>query len=160
VPASFCQNTAFARQNKGKSNQNRENTQKCEGNRKMKCCKESVGSEHQKLHSRARRALPPAIRGKRKMIRKLLIASAAVAAVAAYTAVTEPVQAGSCAVISAKARGLTEAAATTRSQKKLNNRINHWAHKQGLKVVRVGHGATSCKKGALFVCTSAAKVCP
>jgi hypothetical protein len=95
------------------------------------------------------------------MIRKLLIASAAIATVAAYTAaVTAPVQAGSCAMISAKARGLTEAATTTRSQKKLNHRINHWAHKQGLKVVRVGHGATSCKKGPLFVCTSAAKACP
>lgn len=94
------------------------------------------------------------------MIRTLLIASAAIFVVAAYTAATEPVQAGSCAVVSAKARGLTEAAASTRSQKKLNHHINHWAHKQGLKVVRVGHGDTSCKKGALFVCTSAAKVCP
>jgi hypothetical protein len=93
------------------------------------------------------------------MIRKLLVASAAVAAIAAYTAVTEPAQAG-YTVVSAKARGLTQAGATGRSVKKLNHRISHWAHKKGLKVVRVGHVATACKKGPLVVCTSAAKVAP
>ena len=93
------------------------------------------------------------------MIRKLLVASAAVAAIAAYTAVTVPAQAA-YAVVSAKARGLTQAGTTTRSVKNLNHRISHWAHKKGLKAVRVGHVATTCKKGPLFVCTSAAKVAP
>jgi hypothetical protein len=92
------------------------------------------------------------------MIRKFLVAIAAVAAIAAYTAVTTPVEAST--VVSAKARGLSEASASTRSVKKLNHRINHWAHKKGLKAVRVGAIHTACKKGPLFVCTSAAKVAP
>jgi hypothetical protein len=95
------------------------------------------------------------------MLRKILVAATAIAAIAAYAAVTQPVQAGSCADLSAKSRGLNEAAASGRSQKKLTAHINHWAHKQGLKVVRVGTASTACKKGtALVLCTSSAKVCP
>jgi hypothetical protein len=95
------------------------------------------------------------------MIRKILVVATAVAAIAAYAAVTQPVQAGSCAVLSAKSPGLKEAAASGRSQKRLTARINHWAHKQGLKAVRVGTASTVCKKGtALVVCTTSAKVCP
>jgi hypothetical protein len=95
------------------------------------------------------------------MIRKILIASAAVAAIAAYTAVSEPVQAGSCAIVSAKARGLSASTAAARSVKKLNHRINHWAHKHGLKAVRIGYVSTVGKKGKILsVATSSAKVCP
>ena len=95
------------------------------------------------------------------MIRsKLLIACAAVGAIGAFIAVSQPVQAGSCALVSAKGRGLSEAAATKRSDKNLNAHINHWAHKGKLKAVRVGTAATSCGKGPLFICTSSAKVCP
>ena len=95
------------------------------------------------------------------MIRKILVASAAVAAIAAYSAVTEPVQAGSCADVSGKARGLNQSSAADRSVKKLNRHINHWAHKNGLKAVRVGAVSTDCKKGAaLVMCTSSATVCP
>jgi len=95
------------------------------------------------------------------MIRKILVAATAVAAIAAYAAVTQPAQAGSCAVVSAKSPGLNEAAASGRSQKKLTAHINHWAHKQGLKTVRVGTASTACKKGTVLVlCTSSAKVCP
>jgi hypothetical protein len=96
------------------------------------------------------------------MIRsKLLIAGAAVGAIAAFIAVSQPVQAGSCAVVTAKGRGLSEAAATTRSAKNLTGHINHWAHKSKLKAVRVGKASTACPKGGpLFVCTSSAKVCP
>ena len=95
------------------------------------------------------------------MIRsKLLIASAAVVAIAAFIVVSQPVQAGSCAVVTAKGRGLNEAAATGRSAKNLNRHINHWAHRNKLKVVRVGRVSTACAKGPLFVCRSSAKVCP
>jgi hypothetical protein len=96
------------------------------------------------------------------MIRgKLLSAGAVFGAIAALIAVSQPVQAGSCAVVTAKGRGLSEAAATTRSAKNLNGRINHWAHKSKLKAVHVGKASTACVKGApLFVCTSSAKVCP
>jgi hypothetical protein len=95
------------------------------------------------------------------MIRsKLLIACAAVGAIGAFIAVSQPVQAGSCALVTAKGRGLSEAAATKRSDKNLNAHINHWAHKAKLKAVRVGTAATSCGKGPLFICTTSAKVCP
>ena len=95
------------------------------------------------------------------MIRsKLLIACAAVGAIGAFIAVSQPVQAGSCALVTAKGRGLSEAAATKRSDKNLNAHINHWAHKGKLKAVRVGTAATSCGKGPLFICTTSAKVCP
>jgi hypothetical protein len=92
---------------------------------------------------------------------KVLIAGAAVAAMAAFALVSQPVQAGSCVAVSAKARGLGEAAATGRSHKKLDRHVNRWAHKNKLTAVRVGHDATACSKGvALAVCTTSAKVCP
>ena len=95
------------------------------------------------------------------MIRsKLLIAGAAVGAIAAFIAVSQPVQAGSCALVTAKGRGASEAAAMKRSAKNLNGHINHWAHKGKLKAVRVGMASTACGKGPLFVCKSSAKVCP
>jgi hypothetical protein len=95
------------------------------------------------------------------MIRsKLLITGAVFGAIAAFLAVSQPVQAGSCAVVTAKGRGLSEAAATKRSAKNLSGHINHWAHKGKLKAVRVGTASTSCSKGPLFICTSSAKVCP
>jgi hypothetical protein len=95
------------------------------------------------------------------MIRsKLLIACAAVGAIGAFVAVSQPVQAGSCALVTAKGRGMSEAAAAKRSAKNLNGHINHWAHKGKLKAVRVGKASIACGKGPLFVCTSSAKVCP
>ena len=80
-----------------------------------------------------------------------------------HAAVSQPVQAGGCVLVSAKARGLGEALASKRSQAKLMHNINHWAHKNKLATVHTGHAPTSCSKGnagALFVCTSSAKVCP
>jgi hypothetical protein len=91
---------------------------------------------------------------------KVVIASGALAVIAAFVIALQPVQAGSCVLVSAKARGLGEAAASKRSQAKLTHNINHWAHKNKLNAVRVGHAPTSCGKGPLFVCTSSAKVCP
>ena len=94
------------------------------------------------------------------MIRKLLVAGMALAAVAAFTTVSQPVQAGSCAVVSAKARGLNESKVSARSLKNLKHKVNHWAKKNKLKLVKEGHASTVCsKKGALTVCTSSAKVC-
>jgi hypothetical protein len=95
------------------------------------------------------------------MIRKILIAGSALAAVAAFTLVSAPVEAGSCAYPSAKARGLDQKAVGARSAKHLKHKINHWAHKNKLKAVHVGTVSTVCKKGGvLAVCTSSAKVCP
>jgi hypothetical protein len=93
------------------------------------------------------------------MIRKLLVASAAIAVVAAFALPVQPVQAA-CATATAKARGLNEANVSARSADKLKHKIDHWAHKNNLSTVRVGHTATSCSaKGPLTVCTSTARVC-
>jgi hypothetical protein len=93
---------------------------------------------------------------------KVVIAGVALGIIAAFGVVSQPVQAGSCVIVSAKARGLGEAAASKRSQARLKHNISHWAHKNKLKTVHVGLAPTSCGKGkaALFVCTSSAKVCP
>ena len=94
------------------------------------------------------------------MIRKLLVAGVALAAFAAFTTVSQPVQAGSCAVVSAKARGLNESKVSARSLKDLKHKVNHWAKKNKLKLVKEGPASTVCaKKGALTVCKSSAKVC-
>jgi hypothetical protein len=91
---------------------------------------------------------------------KVLIAGAPLGVIAAFTVVSQPVHAGTCAIVSVKARGLTQAAAANRAQKKLTRHINHWAHMNKLKIVHVGHGPAGCSKGALAVCTATAKVCP
>jgi hypothetical protein len=96
------------------------------------------------------------------MIRKILIAGTALAAiVAAFTIAAQPVEAGgSCAVVSAKARGLNETKVSAKSAKQLTHKINHWAQKNKLTAVHVGVRSTVCsKKGGLDVCTSSAKVC-
>jgi hypothetical protein len=95
------------------------------------------------------------------MIRKILIASTALAAIAAFTVTTEPVQAGgSCVVLSAKGRGTDEVKTSARSVKNLTNKINHYARKNKLSSVKVGIRSTVCsKKGGLDVCTSSTKVC-
>ena len=95
--------------------------------------------------------------------RKVVIAGVALGVIVAFVAVSQPVQAGGCVIVSAKARGLGEAAASKRAQAKLMRNINHWAHKNKLATVHTGHAPTSCTKGAggaLFVCTASAKVCP
>jgi hypothetical protein len=94
------------------------------------------------------------------MIKKFLIAGAALAAIAAYSVASQPAQAGSCAVASAKARAFKETNATEKSLKQLKHKINHWAHKNKYTVVKEGKIHTTCaKKGPLAVCTSSAKVC-
>ena len=78
----------------------------------------------------------------------------------AYAVASQPVEAGSCTVASAKARALNETKATEKSMKHLKHVISHWAHKNKDKVVKEGKSHTTCtKKGALAVCTSSAKVC-
>ena len=95
------------------------------------------------------------------MIRKSLVAVSALAAIAAFTITSQPAEAGGCTVVSAKSRGLSQSGVSDRSQNKLNRKIDHWARKNGLTVVRVGYVSTVCStKGALAVCTSSAKVCP
>jgi hypothetical protein len=122
-----------------------------------------LGNSQEKLHSltdTGSTAIRPSTGG--IMIdSKVAIAGAALGVLAAFVVVSQPVQASSCALVSVKARGLGEAAASKRSQAKLTRYINHWAHKNKLRAVHVGRAPTSCSKGkALFVCTSSAKVCP
>ncbi len=94
------------------------------------------------------------------MLRKFLIAGVALAAITAYAVASQPVEAGSCVVASAKARGLKEANASDKSLKKLKHVVDHWAHKNKYTKVKEAKAATTCtKKGALAVCTSSAKVC-
>ncbi len=94
------------------------------------------------------------------MIRKFLFAGAVLAAIAAFTVTSQPVEAGMCTVVSAKARGVNTANVTDRSMKKFNRRVNRLAKKKGLSAVRVGTVSTNCgKKVAIAVCTSAGRVC-
>ena len=94
------------------------------------------------------------------MLRKLLVASTAFAALAAFTVVSQPVEAGSCQVLSEKAIGVKQSDTADRAQKQLKRKINHWAEKNGYKVVRVGNTSTLCtKKDSIARCTSSAKVC-
>jgi hypothetical protein len=99
-------------------------------------------------------------RGK-TMIRKFLIVGSALVAVASFGLISAPAEAGGCTVVVAKARGLDQSDVGKRSAKHLTHKVNHWAHKNGLKAVRMSPVSTACgKKGLLAVCTSSAKVCP
>src|SRR5262245_50381012 len=105
-----------------------------------------LGNSPKKLHSR------PEAGGSLQnwgifMIPKIVIAGVALGAIVAFAAVSEPVQAGGCVLVSAKARGLGEAAASKRSQATLMHNINHWANKNKLATVHTGHAPTSCSKG-------------
>jgi hypothetical protein len=91
---------------------------------------------------------------------KVLLACAVLGVMAAFIVVSQPVYAESCAIVSVKARGVTEAAASNRAKRRLTWRIKRWAHKNKLNVARVGYGPAGCSKGALAVCTATAKVCP
>jgi hypothetical protein len=94
------------------------------------------------------------------MIRKFLIAGAALAAIGAFALASQPVEAGSCAVVTGKGRALSEAKASEKSLKHLKHVVNHWAHKNKDKSVKEGKASTTCaKKAGLFVCKSSAKVC-
>ena len=94
------------------------------------------------------------------MLRRLLVASTAFAALAVFTVVSQPVEAGGCKILSEKAIGVKQSDTADRAQKQLKRKINHWAEKNGYKVVRVGNTSTLCtKKGAIARCTSSAKVC-
>ena len=94
------------------------------------------------------------------MLRKVLVASLAVAAISASLFASRPVEAGSCAALSEKAIGLKQSETSGRALKQLNRKAHHWAKKSGYKKVSVNKLSTSCKKkGALYHCTVAAKVC-
>jgi len=94
------------------------------------------------------------------MLRKVLVAILAVAAVSALLGMSEPARAGSCAAISEKAIGLKQSETSSRALKQLNRKAGHWSKKNGYSKVSVSKLATKCsKKGALYHCTVAAKVC-
>jgi len=94
------------------------------------------------------------------MLRKFLIASAAVAAISTLLFVSQSAEAGSCAVLSEKAIGLKKSETSARALKQLNRKAKHWAKKNGYKTVSFSKVTTKCSgKGALNHCTVAAKVC-
>ncbi len=94
------------------------------------------------------------------MLRRLLVASMAFAALAAFTVVSQPVEAGSCTVLTENAIGLKQADAADRAKKQLKRKINRWANKNGYKAVQTIKSAILCtKKGGLARCTASAKVC-
>ena len=75
-------------------------------------------------------------------------------------ALNAPVNAATGSVVSVKAIGLSEKAASDRVARKLNRHINRWAHQNKLTTVRVGDAQAACTKGAgaLYTCTSSARV--
>jgi hypothetical protein len=94
------------------------------------------------------------------MLRSTLIAiGAAICAIAVTMVVSEPVQAGSCVMVTAKGRGLSDAAAGKRAAAKLDWHVKRWAHKNKLTTVRVGTPSTACGKGVIAKCTTSKKVC-
>jgi len=94
------------------------------------------------------------------MLRRTLIAvGAALCAIAVTVVVSEPVQAGSCVMVTAKGRGLSDAAAGKRAAAKLNRHVKRWAHKNKLTTVRVGAPSTACGKGVVAKCMTSKKVC-
>ncbi len=94
------------------------------------------------------------------MLRRLLVASTAFAALAALTLVSQPVAAGSCSVLTENAIGLNQGDAADRAKKQLKRKINRWADKNGYKSVQTIKSAILCtKKGGLAQCTASAKVC-
>jgi hypothetical protein len=94
------------------------------------------------------------------MLRTTLIAAgAALCAIAVTMVVSEPVQAGSCVMVSAKGRGLSDGAAGKRADAKLDRHVKRWANKNKLTTVRVGDPSTACGKGMVAKCTASKKVC-
>jgi hypothetical protein len=94
------------------------------------------------------------------MLRTTLIAAGAALCVIAVTmVVSEPVQAGSCVMVTAKGRGLSDGAAGKRAATKLDWHVKRWAHKNKLTTVRVGTPSTACGKGIVAKCTTSKKVC-
>jgi hypothetical protein len=89
----------------------------------------------------------------------LLVAGAALCAIAVTVTISEPVQAGSCVMVAAKGRGLNDGAAGKRADAALNRHVKRWAHKNKLKVVRVGSPVAACGKGVMAKCTASKKVC-
>ena len=64
------------------------------------------------------------------MLRKFLVASAAVAAISTLLFVSQSAEAGSCAVLSEKAIGLKKSETSARALKQLNRKAKHWAKKR------------------------------
>ena len=94
------------------------------------------------------------------MLRKVLVAIAAVAAVSTFLFVSLPAEAGSCSLVTEKAIGLKQTETSARALKQLNRKAKHWAKKNGYKKVSLSKIATKCsKKGALYHCSVAGKAC-
>lgn len=94
------------------------------------------------------------------MLRRMLVASTALAALAAFTLISPPVAAGGCSVISEPAIGVKQSEAADRAKKQLRRKIDRWASKNGYKKVSYKKSSLDCtRKGNLSRCTATAKVC-
>lgn len=96
------------------------------------------------------------------MTRTLLIASAAIVALASFSAPSPAEAKRMCQKVTAKAMGLTEKGATGRAEKKLNRYVDRWTKKAGKTTVRISRISTSCEAGkvkAVKKCTAKAKAC-
>jgi hypothetical protein len=94
------------------------------------------------------------------MIRRLLVGLTAFAALGSLLAVSMPVEAATCTVLSAKARSWDQATAAERASTKLKHKINRWANKNGYAAVRAGLPTSSCSpQGILVTCSRIIRVC-
>ena len=94
------------------------------------------------------------------MLRKFVVLGAAIAAIALSAIPTQPVKAGSCAVVTAEGRGSDAAKATARAVKHLTFKTNRWAHKNGYATVHVAKSSSVCAdKGLIAHCKASRKVC-
>ena len=65
------------------------------------------------------------------MLRRLLVASTAFAALAVFTVASQPVEAGSCTVLTENANGLNQGDNAERAKKQLKRKINRLDDKHG-----------------------------
>ena len=94
------------------------------------------------------------------MLRRVLVAGAALAVLAVFGVASQPAAAGTCAVLTERAIGLKQSEAADRVRKQLNRKISRWADKNGIKKPSVVKKSLNCtQKGSIATCTATAKVC-
>lgn len=94
------------------------------------------------------------------MLRSLLLASSAMAAIVGIMLTSQPVEAGSCKVIVAEGRGSDKDRAAARAEKHLTFKVNRWASKNGYSAVSGGKTSGTCSyKGVIYHCVVSRQVC-
>jgi hypothetical protein len=90
---------------------------------------------------------------------KLLVATVAVGAIAAFNLASQPAQARHCSGVTATARGVTQGVATRRADRRLERYVTHnlsgWGVRAGPRNVCQGWGTAGLRP----TCKSAALVC-